>query len=82
VIATLVDRLPYRLVVAPHVRGPDDLRERKLGVSTLGGASHLATRMALRVLGLDPRRDRVGLLQIGTEPERVAALAAGSVDGG
>jgi NitT/TauT family transport system substrate-binding protein len=81
VVATLVDRLPYRFVVAPHVRGPDDLRGRKLGVSTLAGASHLATRMALQALGLDPRRDGIGLLQIGTEPDRVAALAAGSVDG-
>jgi NitT/TauT family transport system substrate-binding protein len=81
VIASLVDKLSYRLMVGPPVRTPEDLKGRRLGVATLSGSAYVASRLALKHFGLDPKRDRIGLLQIGTEPERLAALVAGSVDG-
>lgn len=80
VVAGLVDRLPYRLVTAARVRRPEDLKGGRIGVNSASGAAQVAARLALERLGLDPRRDRVWLVQIGPEPERLAALAAGSID--
>jgi NitT/TauT family transport system substrate-binding protein len=80
VVASLVDKMPYRLIVGPHVRSPEDLEGKKVAVSTPGAAAYVAARLALKHLGLDLKRDRIGLVQIGTDPERLAALLAGSVD--
>jgi NitT/TauT family transport system substrate-binding protein len=80
IVASLVDRMPYRLVAGPRVRSPQDLADRRIGVQTLSGATYLAAHLALRRLGLDSRRDRIGLVSTGLEAERVAALIAGSID--
>ena len=80
VIASLVDRLAYRLVATPQIRDPTNLRGGKVGIATLSGAAYVAARLALRQLGLDPARDRIALVQIGGEYERLAALRAGTVD--
>lgn len=80
VILSFVNRMPYLFMVAGHIRSPGDLKGKKIGVATFGGAAYVASHMALRQFGLDPKRDQIGLIQIGTEPERLAALLAGSID--
>jgi NitT/TauT family transport system substrate-binding protein len=79
-VLSLVDRMPYMLVVGPRIGAPADLRGKRIGVTTLSGASHLASHIALRQLGLEPRRDGITFLSIGPEIEGVAALMAGSID--
>jgi ABC-type nitrate/sulfonate/bicarbonate transport system substrate-binding protein len=46
-------------------------------MNRFGGAGDFATNYLLRQHGLDPTRD-VTLLQLGSEPDRVAALQAGA----
>jgi NitT/TauT family transport system substrate-binding protein len=81
VVASLVDKLSYQLIVGPQVPAPEDLKGRRIGVSTLSGSAYVAARLALKQFSLDPKRDRIGLVQIGADPERLAALVAGSIDG-
>ena len=81
VVMSLVDKMSYRLIVGSHVRTPEDLKGKKVAVATLSGSAYVAARLALRHLGLDLKGARIGLIQMGTDPERLAALAAGSVDG-
>jgi NitT/TauT family transport system substrate-binding protein len=80
VILSFVNKMPYLFMAAGHIRSPGDLRGKAIGVATFGGAAYVASHMALRQFGLDPKRDRITLIQIGTEPERLAALLAGSID--
>jgi NitT/TauT family transport system substrate-binding protein len=80
IVASLVDRMPYHLVAGPRVRGPQDLVDKRIGIESPSGATHLAAHLALHRLGLDPKRDRIWLMSIGPEAERVAAMVAGSVD--
>ncbi|OLC32836.1 MAG: hypothetical protein AUH81_15505 [Candidatus Rokubacteria bacterium 13_1_40CM_4_69_5] len=80
VILSLVNKMPYLFMAAGHLRSPGDLRGKKIGVATFGGAAYVASHMVLRQFGLDPKRDQITLIQIGTEPERLAALLAGSID--
>ena len=79
-VATVHARMPFALVVRPEIRSVQDLRGKPVGVSGLGlSASRLAIAIALRQLGVDPRRDGIAFIPAGTEPERLAALASGSI---
>jgi NitT/TauT family transport system substrate-binding protein len=79
-VAGLVNQYPYRLMVAPEVQGRDDLGGKRLGVGRGGSVSEAATRLALRLLRLEPGTD-VTLLQIGSPAERLAALENGAIQG-
>ena len=73
--------LTHSLLTKPDVKGVDELKGKKIGVTRLGGNSHYFAVQALRRFGLDPLRD-VTFVQTGGEPEILAALARGSVDAG
>src|ERR1051325_350037 len=69
---------PYSLVVAKGVKTAKDLLGGRLAVNRIGDVSAIASRVALRNLGLNPDRD-IAMLQIGGSPQRVAALQSGAV---
>ena len=77
----VTDWYPYEFMVTPDVNGPADLRGKTIGISRFGASSDIATRVALRHLGLDPERD-VTIIQTGSIQERIAAMRAGAVAGG
>lgn len=77
----LVDWYPYDLMAVSSIETPADLRGQKVGISRFGSSSDVATRLALRYLGLDPEQD-VAYAQIGSLPERVAAMQAGALAAG
>jgi len=79
-ILAFVKKLPYLFMAASHIRSPDDLKGKKIGVATFGGAAYVASHIVLRQFGLEAKRDQITLIQIGTEPERVMALIGGSID--
>lgn len=79
-IAGLLNSFPYRLVVDTAVEAPEDLRGGRLGVGRPGSASDVATRLALRELGLEPGKD-VQFLQVSVAQERQAALENGAIQG-
>jgi NitT/TauT family transport system substrate-binding protein len=79
IVASLADRYPYKLLAAPSIQRPADLRGRRLGVSRFGSSSDMATRAALKLAGLNPDGD-AQLLQIGGDVQRTAALQAGAID--
>src|SRR5262245_10632207 len=80
IVAGTIRILPYRLWVLPQVRQPADLKGKRVAISTFGSGSHLAAEVALNSLGLDPVRDKIAIMQVGTQPDRVAALASGRID--
>jgi NitT/TauT family transport system substrate-binding protein len=78
---TLSPAMPYLLVGRGAVKTPQDLRGRRIGVSGTGlSASRVAVLIALRSFGLDPQKDGIVLLPMGTEAERTSALEQGSID--
>jgi len=80
ILAGTIHILPYQFWVLPQVRQPADLKGKRVAISTFGSGSHLAAEVALHSLGLDPVRDKIAIMQVGTQPDRVAALASGRVD--
>jgi NitT/TauT family transport system substrate-binding protein len=72
----------YSLVTRPAIRRVEDLRGKKVGIGGgFGGPPAFATQWVLARFGLQPNRD-VALLVIrgGGQPERLAALQAGTID--
>jgi NitT/TauT family transport system substrate-binding protein len=80
ILAGTIHILPYQFWVMPRVRQPADLKGKRVAISTFGSGSHLAAEVALQVLGLDPARDKIAIMQVGTQADRVASLVSGRVD--
>lgn len=78
-VATHMDRFPYSLVVKPGIKTVEDLKNKKLAISTFGSTSEAALRLSLERVGLNPKD--VVILQVGGQSARFAALKAGSIDG-
>ena len=68
------------LVTAKGISQPAQLKGKKLAVSRLGASSDFILRVILKKLGLVPDKD-VAIIQIGSSPVRMAALANGVADG-
>lgn len=68
------------LVTSKDIKDTAQLKGRKLGVSRLGSSSDFLLRYLLKRVGLVPEKD-VSIVQVGSSPMRVAALAKGVIDG-
>jgi NitT/TauT family transport system substrate-binding protein len=68
------------LVAGKGISQPVQLKGKKLAVSRLGASSDFILRVILKKLGLVPDKD-VAIIQIGSSPVRMAALANGTADG-
>jgi NitT/TauT family transport system substrate-binding protein len=69
----------FYLIGNPRVQSGRDLKGKRVAVASLSGTGALATRAALRALGVDPDKD-VTMIVIGAASVRMAALEAGSVE--
>src|SRR5437899_3663089 len=81
VVAQLAGVYPFVLEVAPDIKTVADLKGKKVGVSSVGSSSDIATRDALKKMGLDPDKD-VTILAVGSSQNRTAGLLAGSIQAG
>ena len=80
IIMVNIDQFQHVFVTRPEVKGPKDMKGKKIAVSRYGAFSDIQTRFVVRQWGLDPDKD-VQILQIGNSAARAAALASGGVDG-
>ena len=69
----------HALMVKPEIKRVEDLKGKKIGVTTFGSLTDFLVRHILKKKGLNPDRE-VALIQIGGDPERIAALKQGGID--
>src|ERR1041384_4361285 len=81
IIAHVFDTILYSLIVQADVRSLADLKGKRVGASRFGSATDFALRYVLKRNGFDPLKDLV-IVQIGGQAETLAALRAGSIQGG
>jgi len=81
IIASTVNVATFRMMAAPTIRSPNDLKGKKIGISRFGGATEVLTRFLLEKWGLDSSKD-VTLLQMGGVQETAAGLIGKAVDAG
>jgi NitT/TauT family transport system substrate-binding protein len=80
-VASSIDNQIMKLMVAPGISKPQDLRGKTLAVTGFGSLTDLLVRPALKNWGLEPQKD-VKLIQIGRMPDIATAIAQKTVDGG
>ena len=81
IVAGLINQPLFSVMVIPAIEKPQDLRGKKLGITTFGSATDLALRLALKHWGLKAEGD-VSILQIRGVPEILSAMQSGVIQGG
>lgn len=71
--------LDYWLMSRADIKGPEQLKGGSVAISRFGSVSDFIARFALQRIGLVPDKD-VGIVQLGTTTDRLAALAARRVE--
>jgi NitT/TauT family transport system substrate-binding protein len=72
-----LNNLSFDIVVGPDIADWADLKGRAVGISRAGSQTDIAARLVLEANGVDPAD--VDFLEVGGEPERLAALRTGQV---
>jgi NitT/TauT family transport system substrate-binding protein len=80
ILAGLINIIDFSIITAPEIKKPQELKGKKLAVSRFGSSTDFVIRYALQKWGIVPDRD-VAILQIGSQPARLAALKSGTVHG-
>jgi len=80
ILAHTMPAVVHALMVRPDIKRPEDLRGKKIGVSSLGSLTDFLVRSIARKKGLNPERDITLLSTGGSDTERVMALKAGAVE--
>lgn len=73
------DRPLHILVARPNIKKISDLKGKRIAVSSFGSIPHVMLKEALAQNGMNPDRDVI-VLAVGGSGDRLAALAAGTVD--
>ena len=78
-IAVSVPKPNLVLWAKPNINSMQDLKGKKIGVTTLGSVTGLFALAAIKQAGLEPQKD-ISVIAAGGPAEQRAALAAGAID--
>ncbi|MBI2318414.1 MAG: ABC transporter substrate-binding protein [Betaproteobacteria bacterium] len=79
IVGGFMSRLGYKLYTIAAVERAEQLKGKALGTSNFGSITHVAGQVATEHLGI---KDAVKYIQTGGQPETLAAMKAGIVQGG
>lgn len=80
ILAHTLPGVVHALVVKPEIKRVEDLKGKKIAVSSLGSLTDFLVRYIAKKKGLNPDRD-VTLIQTGGDADRIVALSSGAVEG-
>jgi NitT/TauT family transport system substrate-binding protein len=80
ILAHTMPAVVHALMVRPEIKRPEDLKGKKIGVSSLGSLTDFLVRSIAKKKGLNPDRDFTLITTGGSDTERVMALKAGAVE--
>ena len=75
------NKVSWKLMVKPQIKSAQDLRGKRIGVQSIVGSTWMNSMLALEVLGLEPKRDKISFLSTGDPVTMSHALEAGRIDG-
>lgn len=81
IIGGVVNVPAFYLVVQPSIKRQEELKGKALGITRYGASTDGSLRLLLKKWGMEPDRD-VRILQMGGQPEILAGMQAGVVQGG
>ncbi|HZD41988.1 MAG TPA: ABC transporter substrate-binding protein, partial [Terriglobales bacterium] len=80
ILAHTMPAVIHALMVKPEIKRVEDLKGKRIAVSSLGSLTDFLVRYIAKKKGLNPDRD-LTLIQTGGDAERLMALRSGAVDG-
>ncbi|HEY7165799.1 MAG TPA: ABC transporter substrate-binding protein [Candidatus Binatia bacterium] len=80
ILAHTMPGVVHALMVKPEIKRIEDLKGKKIAVSSLGSLTDFLVRSIAKKKGLNPDRD-LTLIVTGSDSERIVALKSGAVDG-
>ena len=81
IIGGVVNVPAFYLFVQPSIKRQEDLKGKALGITRYGASTDGSLRLLLKKWRLEPDRD-VKIIQMGGQPEILAGMQAGVVQGG
>ncbi len=81
VIGGVVNVPSFYVIVHPSIKKPEDLKGKAIGITRYASSTDFSIRYLVKKWGMEPDRD-VKILQMGGQPEIVAGMQAGIVQGG
>jgi len=81
IVGGVVNVPSFYLLVQPSVKRVEDLKGKAIGITRYGSSTDYTVRFYLKKSGLEPDRE-VKILQMGGQPEILAATQAGVIQGG
>jgi ABC-type nitrate/sulfonate/bicarbonate transport system substrate-binding protein len=80
-VAGTLNRMIMKIMAAPQIKNPADIRARRIAVTRYGTITDFSARLFLKNWGLSPEKDAV-ILQVGSVPNVLAALQNGLAQAG
>jgi NitT/TauT family transport system substrate-binding protein len=77
-VASIYNRMQYRIVAAAGIDKVEQLKGKVLGVARIHDVSHFYVRLALKRFGMNPDQD-IRIASVGGQNDRVLALKSGRV---
>jgi ABC-type nitrate/sulfonate/bicarbonate transport system substrate-binding protein len=81
IVAGIINEPFFSIITAKGIDKPEDLRGKKIGISTFGSATDFALRLALKKWNLKADSE-VSILQMRGVPEILPAMASGALHSG
>ncbi|HWH77442.1 MAG TPA: ABC transporter substrate-binding protein [Candidatus Binatus sp.] len=80
IIATFGSRNTFDFVTQPNIKRPEDLKRKRIGLTSIGGTTWMGLLLWLEHYGLDVQRDQMQLQAMGEQALTIQALEAGVVN--
>src|SRR5688500_14478727 len=80
-IAAFANHIQTDLVVRPEIKTPNDLKGKRIGVTSIGGTGWMSAMLGLEQIGLQPERDKISLAAFGDQRVITQALETGTIQG-
>jgi NitT/TauT family transport system substrate-binding protein len=78
--AGIVNKADGDFIASPSIRGPEDLKGKRIGVQSIGGGVWSMAMLAIEHLGLEPNRDKMTIMIVGDSPVLAQSLETGGIE--
>jgi len=79
-LTSISEKVSWKLIASRQIKTAQDLRGKRIGVSSIVGTTWLNSMLALEQIGLDAKRDNIVFLQTGDPVTMGNALENGRID--
>jgi len=80
-IAAFANYIQTDLVGRPEIKTANDIKGKRIGVTSIGGTGWMSAMLGLEQLGINPERDRVSLAAFGDQRVISQALETNTIQG-